>query len=84
MMENLKKIDRSSFLVKALITLFLIGIGAMYGGVGWCAAWVLEAGLGIAVNYSVFVWVGVGIFMIKVIPMAIFKIFVDRSLRELK
>lgn len=66
-----------------LATLLFVGIGALYGGIGWCAAWILEAGLGVAVNYNVFVWVGVGIFLLKAIPIIIFKLFFDSAVKNI-
>lgn len=66
-----------------LAALFFVGIGALYGGIGWCVAWILEAGLGVAVNYNVFVWVGVGIFLLKAIPIIIFKFFVDSTIKDI-
>lgn len=52
-----------------IAAIFYVGIGAMYAGIGWIVAWILEAGLDIAVNYSLFVWIAVGIFFIKTLPV---------------
>lgn len=58
-------------LKKILFLVFLsvvvIGLGLLYGGIGWCAAWVLEKAIDFNVNYNIFVWVAVGIYLLKLI-----------------
>lgn len=63
------------------ITLF-IGIGGLYGGIGWVIAWILEKGLNINVNYTIFVVVGIVIFILKAIPMILMKLYADKKAKE--
>lgn len=58
-----------------LVLAMYIGLTLLYGGAGWCVAWVLDAGLNVTVNYKVFVWVGVGVFWLKAIPFILIKLF---------
>jgi hypothetical protein len=69
-------------LIYALSILFLAGVGALYGGIGWVIAWVLDKGLDVNVNYSIFVWVGVGIFIVKVIPLMIVRAIAAREQKK--
>lgn len=56
----------------ALTALFFILVGALYAGIGYGTAWLLEVGLNLDVNYSVFVWAGIGIYAICLIPILLF------------
>jgi multidrug transporter EmrE-like cation transporter len=71
-------------LIYLLLILFIAGTAALYGGVGWCIAWVLDKGLDVNVNYSIFIWVGVGIFFLKAIPFFIFKTYASKVEKEFK
>jgi hypothetical protein len=65
-------------LIWVLLIPFIAGLSALYGGIGWVVAWVLDKGLDVNVNYSIFVWVGVGIFLLKAIPFIIVKLYASR------
>jgi|SRR6185437_3729993 len=71
------------FLVWFLVVLLYAGLTALYGGIGWVVAWILGVGLNIAVNYTVFVWVGIGLFWLKAIPLIIIKLFVDNTVKDI-
>lgn len=65
-----------------LIIVFLAGIAAIYGGIGWVIAWILDAGLDVNVNYSVFVLVGIGLFILTVIPYIAIRMYAKKKLNE--
>lgn len=58
-------------LISGLGMLFILGLGALYGGVAWVIAWILDKGLDVNVNYTIFVWVGIAIYLLKLIPVII-------------
>jgi hypothetical protein len=64
-----------NILVLVFLCVAVIGLGLLYGGIGWCAAWVLEKATDVNVNYSVFVWVAVGIYVLKLVVMGLFYLF---------
>lgn len=55
-----------------MVAAFFVLVGGLYAGIGWVTAWLLEIGLNLDVNYSVFVWAGIGIYAICLIPLMLF------------
>lgn len=45
--------------------LIFVGVGALYAGIGWGIAWILEVALSVDVNYTIFVLVALGLFLLK-------------------
>jgi hypothetical protein len=58
-----KRLGRSTVVILSII-ITIIG-ALMWTGLGWGVAWVLDKGLNADVNYSIFVYVSLGIFFIK-------------------
>ena len=54
-----------------LLALFLCFIAFVYGLFGWAIAWVLDKGLDLNVNYSIFVIAALVIYAVKMIPTLI-------------
>lgn len=73
---------------KTLFLIFLsvlvIGLGFLYGGIVWCAAWVLQKAIDVNVNYAIFVWVAVGIYVLKVTGVVLAYIYSLKKHTELK
>lgn len=59
-------------LMYSLIVAFFILVAGLYAGIGWSAAWILDTGLNVDVNYSFFVWIGLGLYVLCMIPIAFF------------
>lgn len=57
------------------LSVLVIGLGFLYGGIGWCAAWVLQKAINVDVNYTIFVWVAVGIYVLKLIGVVLAYIY---------
>jgi hypothetical protein len=70
-------------IVWTLIALLFVGVGSLYAGLGWVVAWILDKGLSVNVNYEIFVWVGVGIFLIKAIPYILIKLWISQKTRQI-
>ncbi|RBP86177.1 hypothetical protein DFO70_13110 [Cytobacillus firmus] len=70
-----------TFIIWLLVTIMFTGMGAVCAGIGWIAAWVLDAGLEMNVDYNIFILVAVGIYQLKV-PFIIFKLWTKKKEKE--
>lgn len=59
-------------LMYSLLTAFFVLVAGLYAGIGWSAARALDIGLNVDVNYSFFVWIGLGLYVLCMIPIAFF------------
>lgn len=57
---------------KILGCIFMLGVGALYGGFGWIIAWILDVVFSIDVNYKIFVLIAIGIYVLMLIPTIMF------------
>lgn len=62
-----------------LAIVFLAGVAAIYGGIGWGIAWLLETIFNLEVNYTIFILIGLGMFVLTVIPYIIFGIIAKKQ-----
>lgn len=72
-----------NIIVYSLSIILLIGVGAIYGIVGYGIAWILDVAIDVNVNYNVFVGVAIGIFLIKVISNLFFKLYAKKKIKEM-
>ena len=78
---------KTKSLLKTLIVLFFALIGFVYAGIGYSVAWILDIGLNVDVNYSVFVGAGILIYVICLLIVAMFGVAskrLDEKLEEMK
>ncbi|MCM3487873.1 hypothetical protein M3689_00980 [Alkalihalophilus marmarensis] len=71
-------------LITFLSALLVVGILAIYGGIGWVLAWVLEKSLSLNVNYSIFVYGALAIGFIKMIPFMIGGLVARKAEKDFK
>lgn len=62
-----------------LVAVLIVEVAAIYGGIAWGIAWLLEAIFSLAVNYTIFVSVGIGLFVLTVIPYVLFGMYVKKK-----
>lgn len=66
-------------MIIVLVSIFGIGIAALYGGIGWGVAWILEKAMNINVNEIIFILVGIGLFILKLIAAVLGKLWVKKQ-----
>lgn len=66
-----------------LAAILIVGVAAIYGGIAWGIAWLLETIFSLAVNYTIFVSIGLGLFVLTVIPYILFVMIAKKQTDEI-
>ena len=72
-----------NFLIMSLSVLVIGIVGALYVGVGWCVAWVFDAGLNVDANYKIFMIVAFAIFLVKLLIAVIGAVFTKKEQKKM-
>lgn len=68
-----------NIIIGFLAVVFLAGVAAIYGGIAWGIAWLIETLFSLGVNYTIFVSVGLGLFVLTIIPYVIFGLIAKKQ-----
>ncbi|MDF1511082.1 hypothetical protein PZE06_23390 [Robertmurraya sp. DFI.2.37] len=71
-----------TFIIWILVALMFTGLGALYAGTGWVIAWILDTGLDVNVNYKIFIFVAIGLYLLKIIPFMIVRLYAKKKEKE--
>ena len=69
----------------ALATIFIIGIGALWGGIFWVLAWLVDHTIDSAtVSYTAFVLVGIGLFLLLFLFVVVINLLARQETNKFK